>query len=52
MIYYDVYVKDRLTDEEVCVGSMLIKHETIELMQILQKYNATDLEIIRKEIRI
>lgn len=52
MIYYDVFVKDRQTEEEVCVGSMLVRSEALELMRVLAKYNATDFEIVRKEIRI
>lgn len=50
MIYFDVYVRDRITAEEVCVGSLLAKSEALELMRILEKYNATDLYIYKMEV--
>lgn len=47
MIYYYVNVVDRLHGDTVTVGAMLTLEETRELIRVLQKYNATDIEIIR-----
>lgn len=47
MIYYSVSVIDRQTKEEVVVGSMLETFEAAELIRILEKYNSTDLQIVR-----
>ena len=47
VIYYYVNVVDRLHGDTVTVGAMLTLEETRELIRVLQKYNATDIEIIR-----
>lgn len=52
MIYFDIYVEDRVSKEKVCVGSLLAKSEAIELLRVLEKYNATDLHIYKLEVTI
>lgn len=47
MIYYYVQVRDRITDESVVVGAMLTAQEAREIISVLNKYNATDIMIVR-----
>ena len=47
MIYYYVNVVDRLHGDTVTVGAMLTLSECRELISFLQKFNATDFEIVR-----
>ena len=49
MRYFNVNVQDRLTDECVCVGSMLNITEVEELIHVLEKYNASDLLISKED---
>lgn len=46
MIYYYVNVVDRLHGDTVTVGAMLNLAEVKEIVSFLQKYNATDFQII------
>lgn len=45
MKWYSVAVEDRLTDDQVVVGSMLTFSEAKELIKALEKFNSTDLYI-------
>lgn len=49
MRYFYVNVCDRVTDDTVTVGSLLTASEALELMRVLEKYNATDLLIYKEE---
>lgn len=52
MTYYDVFVRDRMSGQEVMVGSLLSRREAIDLMQCLQNFNACDLDIYKKDVNI
>lgn len=43
---FAVYVKDRLTRKEVCVGDMLSRAEASEIRRILEKYNACEICLV------
>lgn len=43
---YAVYVKDRLTRREVCVGDMLTRSEASEIRRILTKFDACEVCIV------
>lgn len=43
---YAVYVKDRISDQEVCVGDMLSRVEASELRRVLSKYQACEVYIL------
>lgn len=47
MIYYYVNVVDRQTHDTVTVGAMLTAQEAREIISFLQKYNATDFQIVK-----
>ena len=47
MIYYYVNVVDRVHGDTVTVGAMLSADEARELIRFLEKYNATDFQIVR-----
>ena len=47
MIYYYVNVVDRQTKDIVTVGAMLSLAECRELIRCLERFNATDFEIVR-----
>ena len=38
-MYYTVYVCDRLTKEQVCVGDMLIHSEAMRLKRYLEEFD-------------
>lgn len=48
---YAVYVKDRLTRDEVCVGDMLSRAEASELRRVLCKFNACEICIVEFDIQ-
>lgn len=50
MKYYFVNVKDRVTEECVIVGAMLTCFEAGELIEVLEKFNATDILIYAEEM--
>lgn len=39
MIYYDVYVVDRVTKCEVCVGALMSRAEASECKRLFEKYD-------------
>lgn len=43
---FAVYVKDRINDQEVCVGDMLSRVEASELRRVLSKYQACEVYIL------
>lgn len=47
MILYYVNVVDRITNDTVTVGAMLSRDEAKELIAFLEKFNATDFQIVR-----
>lgn len=47
MKYYFVAVEDRVTHERVVVGAMLTVDEVRELIKVLNKYNSTDILILK-----
>lgn len=51
MKFYYVNVQDRITEECVTVGALLTLSEAMELLRVLEKYNATDLLIYKEEVQ-
>lgn len=43
---FAVYVKDHITDQEVCVGDMLSRAEASELRRVLSKYQTCEVYLI------
>lgn len=39
MIYYDVYVVDRVTQNEVCVGALMSRAEASECERLFDRYD-------------
>lgn len=51
MIYYTVSVIDKISNLEVCIGSMLSKGEAYSIKNYLDRFNACNV-IIKKEFFI
>lgn len=39
MIYFDVYVVDRVTKSEVCVGALMSRAEAAKCMKLFEEYD-------------
>lgn len=39
MSYYSVYVVDRITKAEVCIGNLLTRNEASTLLRTFEKYD-------------
>lgn len=39
MTYFSVYVVDRLTKAEVCIGNLLTRNEASNLVRVFEKYD-------------
>lgn len=42
---YTVYLKDRITGQEVCVADLCTRTEVSELRRVLEKFNACDFTV-------